>query len=304
MKKFVVLALSAAVLLTGCEAYNNTNKAQRGAVVGAAGGALLGAILGNNVGNGQNSELGAVLGTVVGGAAGAVIGHQMDKQAKKIEEEIPGADVKRVDDGIVVTFDEKVFKNWEIDNAFSSTNSSKYLKKRSKRVEIYYSYNRNTIQVMEYDTLSPYSRLCIYDLATKKRNFSCQYITGVPYGISRYYDKDGNLIDVNSNQVQAWEKPEEVAKIPKAIIPRSELDLTFEPTFPTKRFLEMRVWGYSGLTFEEAFSRKYLPESDNRVLYSCMKYFLLKNIKSNYIDIIITEDNYDNVIGLAHYSLD
>ena len=107
MKKFVVLALSAAVLLTGCEAYNNTNKAQRGAVIGAAGGALLGAILGNNVGNGQNSELGAVLGTVVGGAAGAVIGHQMDKQAKKIEEEIPGADVKRVDEGIVVTFDEK-----------------------------------------------------------------------------------------------------------------------------------------------------------------------------------------------------
>ena len=106
MKKFVVLALSAAVLLTGCEAYNNTNKAQRGAVIGAAGGALLGAILGNNVGNGQNSELGAVLGTVVGGAAGAVIGHQMDKQAKKIEEEIPGADVKRVDEGIVVTFDE------------------------------------------------------------------------------------------------------------------------------------------------------------------------------------------------------
>lgn len=106
MKKFVVLALSAAVLFTGCEAYNNTNKAQRGAVIGAAGGALLGAILGNNVGNGQNSELGAVLGTVVGGAAGAVIGNQMDKQAKKIEEEIPGADVKRVDDGIVVTFDE------------------------------------------------------------------------------------------------------------------------------------------------------------------------------------------------------
>ena len=60
--------------------------------------------------------------------------------------------------------------------------------------------------------------------------------------------------------------PEEVAKIPKAIIPRSELDLTVEETFPTKRFLDMRVWERSGLTFEEAFSRKYLPESDNRVL--------------------------------------
>ena len=106
MKRIAVLVMSAAILLVSCEAYNNTNKAQRGAVIGAAGGALLGAILGNNVGNGQNSELGAVLGTVVGGAAGAVIGNQMDKQAKKIEEEIPGADVKRVDDGIVVTFDE------------------------------------------------------------------------------------------------------------------------------------------------------------------------------------------------------
>ena len=60
--------------------------------------------------------------------------------------------------------------------------------------------------------------------------------------------------------------PEEVAKIPKAIIPRSELDLTDEETFPIKRFLEMRVWERSGLTFEEAFSRKYLPESDNRIL--------------------------------------
>ena len=106
MRKIAVLVLSVAVMLTGCEAYNNSNKAQRGAVIGAAGGALLGAILGNNVGNGQNSELGAVLGTVVGGAAGAVIGNQMDKQAKKIEEEIPGAEVQRVDDGIVVTFDE------------------------------------------------------------------------------------------------------------------------------------------------------------------------------------------------------
>ena len=106
MKRIAVLVMSAAILLVSCEAYNNTNKAQRGAVIGAAGGALLGAILGNNVGSGQNSELGAVLGTVVGGAAGAVIGHQMDKQAKKIEEEIPGAEVKRVDDGIVVTFDE------------------------------------------------------------------------------------------------------------------------------------------------------------------------------------------------------
>lgn len=92
--------------LSGCEATRNANNAQKGAVIGAAGGALLGGILGNNVGSGENSALGAVVGGVVGGTAGAIIGNNMDKQAQKIEEEIPGAQVERIDDGIVVTFDE------------------------------------------------------------------------------------------------------------------------------------------------------------------------------------------------------
>lgn len=105
MKKNIIILLLSVVLI-GCQAYNNSNKTQRGAVIGAAGGALLGAILGNNVGDGGNSEIGAVVGAAVGGAAGAIIGNQMDKQAKKIEEEIPGAEVKRVDEGIIVTFDE------------------------------------------------------------------------------------------------------------------------------------------------------------------------------------------------------
>ena len=105
--KHITLFLVAGLLFVGCEAINNSNKTQRGAVIGAASGAILGAILGNNVGSGGNSELGAVIGTAVGGAAGAIIGNQMDRQSKKIEEEIPGAEVKRVDDGIVVTFDEK-----------------------------------------------------------------------------------------------------------------------------------------------------------------------------------------------------
>lgn len=105
LQKIGILALAISMLVS-CEAYNNSNKTQRGAVIGVAGGALLGAILGNNLGGGGNSEVGAIIGTVVGGAAGAIIGNQMDKQAKKIEEEIPGAEVQRIDDGIVVTFDE------------------------------------------------------------------------------------------------------------------------------------------------------------------------------------------------------
>jgi outer membrane protein OmpA-like peptidoglycan-associated protein len=40
----------------------------------------------------------------VGGAAGGYIGNRMDRQAERIEEEIPGAEVKRVGEGINVTF--------------------------------------------------------------------------------------------------------------------------------------------------------------------------------------------------------
>jgi outer membrane protein OmpA-like peptidoglycan-associated protein len=95
-----------AISLTNCKAIQNANNTQKGAVIGATGGAILGAIIGNNVGKGGNGELGAVIGGVVGGGAGVLIGNKMDKQAQKIEQEIPGAQVERVDDGIVVTFDE------------------------------------------------------------------------------------------------------------------------------------------------------------------------------------------------------
>ena len=100
------LAMLLLIGFTNCKSVENANNAQKGAVIGAAGGAVIGAIIGNNVGKGGNGELGAVIGGVVGGTAGVLIGKKMDKQAQKIEEEIPGAEVERVDDGIVVTFDE------------------------------------------------------------------------------------------------------------------------------------------------------------------------------------------------------
>lgn len=108
IKKISLMALAIAftVTITSCEATRNANNKQKGAVIGAAGGAVLGAILGNNIGSGNNSELGAVIGGVVGGTAGVLIGAKMDKQAQKIEQEIPGAQVERIDDAIVITFDE------------------------------------------------------------------------------------------------------------------------------------------------------------------------------------------------------
>jgi uncharacterized protein YcfJ len=97
------IILSSAMVLTSCEAIQNANNTQKGAVIGTASGAVLGAVIGNNVGKGGNAPQGAVLGGVVGVASG-VIGNKMDKQAKEIKEALPGAEVERVNEGIKVTY--------------------------------------------------------------------------------------------------------------------------------------------------------------------------------------------------------
>ncbi|SUX48185.1 OmpA family protein [Chryseobacterium indoltheticum] len=102
------LFLSSALLLTSCEAVQNSNHQQRGTAVGVASGAVIGGVLGNNVGKGKNAALGAVLGGIIGGVAGNVIGNKMDKQAKDIKETLPGAEVERVGDGIKITMNESI----------------------------------------------------------------------------------------------------------------------------------------------------------------------------------------------------
>ena len=73
-----------------------------GAALGAGAGAAVGGVVGNATGN---TARGAIIGAVVGGAAGAIIGHQMDQQAKEIKQQIPGAVVERVGEGLQVTFE-------------------------------------------------------------------------------------------------------------------------------------------------------------------------------------------------------
>lgn len=103
----LILAVAMVGVMGSCEATRNASNAQKGAVIGTAGGAVLGAIIGNQVGSSKDNQvIGAVIGGVVGGTAGVLIGNRMDQQAQKIEEEIPGAQVERIEDAIVITFDE------------------------------------------------------------------------------------------------------------------------------------------------------------------------------------------------------
>jgi outer membrane protein OmpA-like peptidoglycan-associated protein len=90
------LALAIALGTAGCARH-----AQRGLVFGAAGGAVLGGVIGKVAGS---TAKGAIIGAAVGGAAGAIIGDQMDRQASELRQNIPGATVQRVGEGIQVTF--------------------------------------------------------------------------------------------------------------------------------------------------------------------------------------------------------
>lgn len=88
-----------AILLVGCTSLNET---QKGAIIGAGAGTVLGGAIGKATGS---TAKGAIIGAAVGGAAGAIIGRQMDKQAAELEEDLEGAEVERVDEGIQITFD-------------------------------------------------------------------------------------------------------------------------------------------------------------------------------------------------------
>ncbi|MGJ8737673.1 OmpA family protein [Zobellia laminariae] len=100
---YIIMALT---MVVGCKTIQNSNSKQKGAVIGAGSGAAIGGVIGNNVGSGNNTVLGAILGAAIGGVAGGFIGDHMDRQAERIEEEIPGAEVSRVGEGINVTFNE------------------------------------------------------------------------------------------------------------------------------------------------------------------------------------------------------
>ena len=98
VRRPISLAVAAfAIVGAGC-----ARNAQRGAVIGGAGGAVVGGVIGAASGS---TAKGAIIGAAVGGAAGAIIGDQMDRRAAEIRQDIPGAKVERVGEGILVTFD-------------------------------------------------------------------------------------------------------------------------------------------------------------------------------------------------------
>lgn len=103
----LVPLLAVGLLLGGCSSLSNTEK---GAAAGAAAGGAAGAAIGEAIGE---TAKGAVLGAMIGGTAGAIIGQRMDKKAEELDEELENAEVQRVGEGIVVTFDSGILFDFD-----------------------------------------------------------------------------------------------------------------------------------------------------------------------------------------------
>lgn len=103
--KFLLGSALIIVVANGCDATRKMSKQDKGVATGVAVGGVVGGVIGNNTGKG-NTAAGVIIGAAVGGIAGGIIGAKMDRQAEKIKNEIPGAKVERIGEGIDVTFDE------------------------------------------------------------------------------------------------------------------------------------------------------------------------------------------------------
>ncbi len=177
----VVMALS---LLLSCNAVKNANNAQKGGAIGAAGGAVIGGVIGNNVGKG-NTALGAIIGAVVGGAAGGYIGSRMDRQAERIEEEIPGAEVQRVGEGINVTFTQDAGVFFDTNRSDVKGASAATL---DKLAGIFQEYPKSSI-LIEGHTDSAGSEEYNWNLSQQRAESVTQYLIAKGISANRFTTK-------------------------------------------------------------------------------------------------------------------
>lgn len=147
MKKVAIIGLIALMVLsflfTGCESMKNANNTQKGAGIGAASGAIIGGIIGRNTGN---AALGAAIGAVVGGGTGALIGNEMDKQAREIDQALPGADVERVGEGIHLTLKEDAVR-FDTNKATLTAQAKTNL---DKLIPVFTEYADTNIEIFGY----------------------------------------------------------------------------------------------------------------------------------------------------------
>ncbi len=103
------------LLISGCSA----SRTMKGGAIGSGIGGAVGAAIGSKS---EHTAEGAIIGAMIGGTAGALIGHYMDKQAEELMNDLEGAKVERVGEGIKITFDSGILFDF---NSYALRNESK-----------------------------------------------------------------------------------------------------------------------------------------------------------------------------------
>ncbi len=95
------LALVAVMATVACQNTGTVfdKKATQGAILGTLAGAAAGAAIGGH----DHRAGGAIIGAATGALAGGLLGRYLDQQAQELDA-IPGADVRRRDDSLLVNF--------------------------------------------------------------------------------------------------------------------------------------------------------------------------------------------------------
>ncbi len=114
----LVLVALVVPVAAGCSSLSGS---QRGAVIGAGGGAAAGAAIGKAAGS---TAKGAIIGAAIGGVAGAVIGNQMDKQKGELASDLENAQVERVGEGLLITFESGLLFDYNSDAVKGASRSN------------------------------------------------------------------------------------------------------------------------------------------------------------------------------------
>ncbi len=168
----VTIAL-AALSLIGCQSLSNK---ERGAIIGAAVGGAAGGVIGKHEGS---TAKGAIIGATVGGVIGGVIGHQMDQQAKELEQNIPGAIVERVGEGIQVTFESGLMFDFDSDRVKAEAASN--LRNLAASLDKY--PNSSLLIVGHTDAVG--SESYNQSLSERRARSTSQYLSGQGVSVTR-----------------------------------------------------------------------------------------------------------------------
>ena len=116
-------------------------------------------------------------GAIVGGAAGAVIGHQMDQQARELAQNIPGAKVSRVGEGIAVTFESGLL--FEFDSDRIGSNAGTNLKQLAQSLDKYPNTDLMIVGHTDATGSDPYNQ----GLSERRARSAADYL--VSQGVTR-----------------------------------------------------------------------------------------------------------------------